>query len=172
MTFPWTEQVIGGRSYPLSHLQPFTVSVTPKAEDAPTYKLYVSFGFHTFSKEWEDDQPIDHKLVLGKEERCFCPIRHGHSLHLPSIIRQQAETGRAYFSQTQNFLLIKSLPGLNGPYAVFFNIERAKSSTFHAAMFIVSAYEKPGIPKHLPKIGFATLVAKTAKGEKVTRPKK
>ncbi|WP_400766124.1 hypothetical protein [Methylosinus sporium] len=171
MSFPWNEHVIGGQTYSLAHLKPFTMPVTPKAEGAPTYKLYVSFGIHTVSKEWDAAHPADHKIEFGAEARCFCPIRHGHSLYLPTIVRQ-ASAGKAYFSQRQNFLLIENLPGLDGPYAVFFNIERSKSTSFDAAMFVVSAYEKPNLPKNLPRITFATLVSKTARGEAVTRPKK
>lgn len=167
----WPDMTINGRHYSLSHLQPFTIGVALNGENAPTYKLYVSFGSHTFSKKWEKSDPIDHRMNHNQEERCFCTIRHDHSLHLPAII-QQGVSGKAYFSQTHNYLLVHNLPGMNAPYAVFFNIEKSKSKTFDAAMFVVSAYEKPGLPKNLPKITFNTLIAKISRGEKIFRPKK
>jgi hypothetical protein len=80
--------------------------------------------------------------------------------------------GKAYFSQTRNFLLVENLPGINGPYAVFFKVEKAKSKDFDVAMFVVSAYEKPDLPRRLPKITFATLISKTANGQPIMRPKK
>lgn len=166
--------LIGGTTYSLSHLRPFTLGVTPKGEDTPTFKLFVSFGSHVYSKRWEPAYRDDHRLDYGREVRCFCPTRHGHSLHLPGII-QTAVSGKAYFSQGRNYLLVENLPGLNAPYAVFFNVEAARrSSNFDAAMFVVSAYEKPGLPPRstLPAITFPTLIAKTVRGEKVMRPKK
>ena len=168
---PWQDLTLNGCSYSLAHLQPFTTQVTPKGLNAPTFKMYVSFGPHAFSTKWDDSQPEHYKMHFGQDVRCFCPIRHRHSLNLPSIV-QAAVSGRAYFSQNRNYLLIDKLPGLIGPYAVFFNIEKAKSKDFHAAMFVVSAYEKPELSKSLPTITFATLVAKTARGEKIVRPKK
>lgn len=161
---------IDGRVYSLTHLQPFTIPVSMQGEGAPTYKLYVSFGTHTFSKKWDAEYPETHKLTDGREERCFCPQRHTHSLQLPTII-QRGILGKVYFSQTRNYLLVHDLRGLNAPYAVFFNMEKAKSKDFHAAMFVVSAYEKPDLPRKLAKITFNTLMAKTVKGEPIIRPK-
>lgn len=163
----------GGVEYDLSHLAPFTLNVTPKAVGAPTFKVLVSFGHHTFTREMNGHDPGDMKFVHGTDERCFCTVRHGHSILLPGIVTANAG-GRAYFSKTRNYLLVENLPGVVGPYAVFFNIERAKIANVDAAMFVVSAYPKPALPpvRELPRITFATLVAKTARGEVVTRPKK
>jgi hypothetical protein len=167
----WHDISIEGTDYDLSHLHPFTVKVTPKADGAPTFKVYVSFGSHTFTKEWlENDNPA-YLIKHDGERRCFCPIRYGHSLHLPAIIHKGVN-GKAYFSQTRNFLLVENLPGINGPYAVFFKVEKAKSKDFDVAMFVVSAYEKPDLPRRLPKITFATLISKTANGQPIMRPKK
>jgi hypothetical protein len=169
----WPDISIAGRAYSLAHLQSFTMNVTPKAPGAPTFKVYVSFGSHTFTKEWEDDHPLPFKVRYNGEDRCFCPIRHGHSLSLPAIIRQSA-TGRVYFSLRQKYLIIENLPGVNAPYAVFFNIEKAASSEFDAAMFVVTAHERPNLPskKSLEAITFATLISKTAAGQPIRRPPK
>ena len=168
---PWSDVTIAGRVYSTAHLQSFTVNVTPKADGAPTFKVYVSFSSHCFTKEWDDGYPVSHKVRYNGEDRCFCQIRHGRSLHLPAIIRRGV-TGRVYFSQRQNYLIVENLPGMNAPYAVFFNIEKANSKEFDAAMFVVSAYEKPDLPpvNQLPAITFATLVSKTVHGKPIVRP--
>lgn len=173
MSVFWPDFTVNGCKYGLAHLQPFTVSVTPKSEGAPTYKVYVSFGLHTFSTEVDQNTPLESQIAHRGDVRCFCPIRHGLSLYLPSIIRNGV-SGRAYFSQRNNHMLIHDLPGLAGPYAVFFNVQKAKSKEFDAAMFVVSAYEKPKLPSRgkLPAITFATLIAKTVRGEPILRPKK
>lgn len=164
---------ISGQQYSLAHLKSFTLPVVINEQTGLTYKVYVSFGTHTFSKTWDDTDLSDHKVDDGREVRCFCPVRHGHSLSLPDIIRKGV-SGRAYFSQRKDFLLIDNLPGMVGPYAVFFNLEKAKTRNFHAAMFVVSAYEKPDLPlvSSLQRITFNTLLAKTVRGEKIIRPKK
>jgi hypothetical protein len=173
MSWSWGKKTIRGTVYDLCHLNPFTVNVTPKAEGAPTYVVHVTFGSHTFTKEWDPSYTPDLRFIDGTEVRCFCPDRHGYSLQLPTIVRQGV-FGRAYFSQGQNFLLVESLPGLSGPYAVFFNVKPAKMPGVDAAMFIVSAYEKPGLPpkSRLPAITFPTLISKTIAGQPIKRPKR
>jgi len=135
------------------------------------YKVHVSFGMHTFTKEWDAAiHTPDYRMVHGPDERCFCPIRHGHSLHLPKIVSGATV---AYFSQRTDFLLIDNIPGVTGQYAVFFNLRKASSPHFDARMFISSAYEKVKLPpkKALSAIPFAVLVAKKIAGEPISRPK-
>jgi hypothetical protein len=169
----WPDLMINGDLYGLSHLQSFTVNVTPKAPDAPTFKVYVSFGYHTFTRTPEASDGALFRITHEGEERCFCHKRHGHSLHLPAIVRG-CVNGKVYFSERQNYLIVENLPGVNGPYAVFFNVEKAKSRDFDAAMFVVSAYEKPDLPplRRLDSITFPTLISKTSSGLQVKRPPK
>lgn len=169
----WSTFRAGDLEYDLNHLNPFTLSVTPKMEGAPTFKVLVSFGHHTFTREMNGWDPVEMKFVHGQEERCFCADRHKHSLELPRIVAGSS-AGRAYFSQTRNYLLVEHLPGIIGPYAVFFNVERARLPGIDATMFVVSAYPKPALPpkNRLGAITFATLVSKTVAGERIKRPKK
>jgi hypothetical protein len=170
----WSKFSAGQIDYDLSHLSPFTLAVTPKAPDAPTFKVLVSFGHHTFTREITKDDPAEMQFLHKDDARCFCPARHGHSRELPRIVTEGA-SGRAYFSQTRNYLLVENLSGIPGPYAVFFNIQRARSlKAIDATLFVVSAYPKPGLPpkRDLPAITFATLVSKTVAGEQIKRPKK
>jgi hypothetical protein len=158
----------------LSHLDPFTILVTPKAEGAPTYKVLVSFSHHTFTRSFEEG--VDNEAYKHEEDgevRCFCPDRYLSSRALPILI-SRAAGGRAYFSQGRNFMLLDQPLG-GPPYAIFFNLEASRSVKDAAAvMFVVSAYEKPNLPARskLPAISFATLVSKTVRGEPIVRPKK
>lgn len=168
----WGKHKIGEQEYDLSHLNPFILDVTPNVVGAPTFKTLVSFGHHTFTREWSHGiNAEEFRFSHNADCRCFCPNRHKNSCHLPRIITNSAR-GKAYFSNQHNYLLVENIAGLNGPYAVFFKLEQAKSPKLDAVMFVVSAYEKPALPKKLPAISFATLIAKTAKGEIITRPKK
>ncbi len=161
---------IAGVTYDLRHLNPFMISVTP-AEGSLTYLVAVRFGCHAFTREWKGDETPDFRFNNGSEVRCFCPVRHQLSRHLPDIVRRTASTGgRAYFDAKHNYLLIDRLPELEGPYAVFFTMERSKHPMADVAMFVISAYEKKRLPRNIPKITFTTLVAKHARGERVRKP--
>jgi len=165
---------IEGADHDLSHLDPFTVVVTSKTEGAESYKVLVSFGHHTFTRTFveADDNPA-YRYAENNDPRCFCPDRFLASKGLPGLVAACAN-GKAYFSQNHNYMLLDQPLG-GPPYAVFFNIERTKAIPGIAAnMFVVSAYEKPGLPakSRLPSISFATLVTKTVLGQAIRRPKK
>jgi hypothetical protein len=164
---------IQGVPYDLSHLNPFLMQVTPTAEGAPTYSVHVSFGSHTFSKEWDAaTHTPDYRVVYDERDpRCFCPVRHGHSLELPDMIRG-AVTGKAYFSLQTNYLVFKP-NGDGNPYVAFFSVKPANNPRYDAVMFVQSAYAKPALKTaSLQGISFATLVSKTVRGEPVSRPKR
>jgi hypothetical protein len=170
----WGKKQIAGVVYDLGHLDPFLMDVTPKAPGAPTYAVRVSFGLHTFTRELLSSDPPDHHMTDGAggtDVRCFCPVRHQCSVHLPAIV-QKAASGKAHFSEGKNFLLVRNLPGMNGPYAIFFDVEKAKSKKFQAAMFVSSAYVKPNLPLNLPTITVATIVSRRVQGLPIIRPKK
>jgi hypothetical protein len=158
----------------LAHLDPFTIRVTPKAEGSPTYKVLVTFSHHTFTRSFEEGVDNEaYRHVEDGETRCFCPDRYLSSQALPILIGR-AVGGRAYFSQSRNFMLLDQPLG-GPPYAIFFKLSRSKGlKGIDARMFVVSAYEKPNLPppNRLPAISFATLVSKTVRGEPVVRPKK
>jgi len=170
VAFSWGSKRIAGQVFDLKHLDPMVVHVPPSGNLAG-YKVHVSFGMHTFTKDWDSvaHRP-DYRMVHKQDERCFCPVRHGHSQHLPGIVRTATV---AYFSQRADYLLINNLPGVVGQYAVFFKIMKATSVNFDARMFVSSAYEKEKLPPKnaISSIPFSTLVAKTVAGESITRKK-
>lgn len=156
----------------IAHLLPFVISVTPKVAGARAYRVLVNFGPHTYSRELTADDDKALRVVDGSDERCFCLVRHGLSKNLPAIVKA-AVGGRAFFSTVDHtYLLVENLPGCKGPYAVYFKLRKAVSKGIDVAMFVVSAYEKPNLPKTKLKITFATLVANVAQGKKIKRPKK
>jgi hypothetical protein len=168
----WGKKRINGTEYDLAHLDPLFIDVTPKRPLAPTYKVRVTFGLHTFAREVLPADPVEHHVRDHFETRCFCPIRYNCSQHLPGIM-QNAASGRAHFSQHDNFLLVRNLPGMNGPYAVFFEVRKAKKrADVDAVLFVASAYVKPNLPSNLPTVTMATIVSAAVNGQKIVRPKK
>lgn len=164
----WGSKVIAGVVYDLSHLDPFDMKVTPKAEGSPTFSVRVSFGCHTFTRDLLPTDKPDLFFRDGTEKRAFCTIRHGLSAGLPAMI-QNAAGGRAFFSERREFLVLDA-EAQGGPYVAFFNMERARNKSHDAAMFVTSAHCRPGLPKRLPAVTFATLVAAAAVGRKIRRP--
>lgn len=158
-------------SYDLTHLDSFTMTVTPKGENATNYKVLVAFGCHTFTEKWDAADPAHLKFVGSGEDRRFCTIRHAHSLALPQLVR---DARKVFFTRERNYLIAQNPVGAGVPYAVFFNMEPARLKGVDAAMFVVSAYPKANLPpkKNLDPITMATLVAKTVKGEPIKPPPK
>ncbi len=168
----WGKKIIGGRVYDLAHLDPFILPVTPKALGSPTFNVRVSIGCHVFTDKWDPSYTPDLKFTDGLEERCFSTDRYALSQNLP-IILKQASSGKAHFTNIPNtFVVSQNLPGLTGPYAVFFKVTKADSSKLDARLIVVSAYEKPSLPNRLKAITFATLVSNTVSGKPIKRPKK
>jgi hypothetical protein len=165
----WRDRKIRGTVYRLSHLAPGIVTV-PAKDGSQNYRVRLSYGHHVFTRELEPQDTPDFHFSHLNETRCFCLIRHSLSLHLPSIFQKAATGGNAYFGETRNFLFAQNVPGLQGPYAIFFDIKQASEDGFDAVIFVVSAYHKPNLPAKLPKIRFDTLIRKAAAGEPFKKP--
>lgn len=165
----WRDRKIRGTVYRLGHLAPAILNV-PSKDGERVFSVRVTYGHHVFTRALEPQDTPDFHFSHDGDARCFCLIRHGLSLHLPSIFQKATHGGKAYFGETRNFLFAESVPGLQGPYAVFFDITKASEPGVDAVIFVVSAYHKPRLPNQLPKIRFDTLVRKAAAGEKVRKP--
>lgn len=168
----WGKKRIAGVTYDLSHLNPFAMSVTPTTADAPTYRVGVMFGCHTFTRKLTPEDSADLHFKNGKETRCFCIDRHKLSLGLPGIIAAASKGGRAFFSnEPANYLVIDSEDyGDAGPYVVLFKLEKARKAHLDVAMFVVSAYLKPALPKRLPATTFSALIGTVAAGYRPKPP--
>ena len=158
----WPKVKIGDVEYELSHLDPFVIETTPKGEGAPTFTVRVSFGCHVFTRERREGDPEDHIFRDGAEERHFCPLRHGHSVHLPDILRRNI--GHVCFWDHGRFLIGREIEGIAHPYAVIFNLEKMKKEIADANVFVVTAFEKDDMPKRVAAISFPTLVSKRVRG--------
>lgn len=175
----WGTITIGAVPYDLKHLDTFVMTVTPKTQGALARRVLVTFGHHVFTQGIRPGDPpemtVHHKGHNG-DPRCFCPVRYGHSLHLPAIIKA-AVGSVAYFGETQpwrpqNYFLIDNVPGVVGPYAVFFDMKRGSAKNVDVAMLVKSAYPKPRLPPSVPNLPFTVLVATIAAGKPVVKPKK
>ncbi len=176
----WGVFSIGETEHDLTHLDPYTLKVSPTAEDAPTYKVLVKASHHTFTRKiLPEDLQDRHFGDEGRDVRCFCEDRYRLSLQIPQIVSTDA-LNKAYFPHhrhaqaMRNYLLVDGVSGVSDPYVIVFNLEAARSVDADATMFIVSAHAKPNLPpkRQLDSIKFSTLVSKVVRGEAVTRPQK
>ena len=164
------KKIAAGKIYDLSHLHDFKLEVKPKAEDAPTYQVRVSFGFHCFTRDLDGVDTPDLHMVYDGEKRSFCFDRYELSKELVDAIKYAAN-GRAYFTQRANFIIVESLSQQNAPYVIFFDIEKAKKADgYDATMFVTSAHLRPELPDKLPPVTFATIVAYRIQGKQLKRP--
>jgi hypothetical protein len=145
------------------------IYVVAKSDETVRFRVLVSYGLHCFAREERADDPDTHIIVDGNDRRCICPIRTELSKKLPRLICD-ASTGMAYFSDGRNMLILEDVPG--GPYAVYFNVERARLESLDVILFVASAYLKPGLPERLNAVPFTALIEKASKGHKPQRPTK
>jgi hypothetical protein len=172
----WGTHKIGWKDYPLGHLDDFVLHVPRPDGNGRDYRVLVDIGHHAFSRDLRPDDTEEMIVGPPNDRRCFCLERYPLSLHVPGIIR--AGIGdKAYFGEVQpyrpqNYLVIENLAGVEGPYAILFNMTKSRQTPIDAVMFVTSAYAKPKMRRDLPMIRFANLVNLTVQEIAIKRPKK
>jgi hypothetical protein len=154
---------LGGADYPLSHLEPFDITVAAKDPLTADAVLRVSFSHHVFSVKWDPDvHTKDHEFEADGEQRAFCPVRYGCSIELRGIIEYHI-AGKAFKSRDSKgvwrHLFYAEEDGIQ--YPVIFNLVKAdRLAGIDGILHVVSAYQNPDIPaRHrLESIKFARLV--------------
>jgi hypothetical protein len=165
----WGKRKVGGVTYDLTHLDPFILDIPPHG-DGEQLKARVRFGSHTFTLKWDDNYIEEYRIKDGKKSRCFCPVRHGHSKHLPGIL-QLACAGRVLFDPDQKLVMLGNPPGAIMPYAVFFEMTAARRQTYELDIVVVSAHNQPHIKAKLG-MPFPQLARIVADGGAIPWPKK
>ena len=165
----WGKKSYGGVKYDLTHLDPFILEI-PAFEGGGPINARVRFGSHVFTEKWSDNYIEAFRVLDGKQSRCFCPIRFGHSVHLPGIVRLSAP-GRVLFDPSKKIVMLGNPPGVLSPYAIFFEMSRAKHIAFELDILVVSAHEHPQLKA---KVGmdFPKLARMVANGAQVPWPKR
>jgi hypothetical protein len=137
----WGKREIGGVKYDLTHLDPFRV-VVPAHDGGGELTARVRFGSHVFTLTWSDNYVEEFRIRDGTQSRCFCPIRYGHSLHLPGIV-ERGLAGRVLFDPQRTLVVLGNPPGVLSPYAVFFVMKRVVRQPYQIDVVVVSAHEHP-----------------------------
>lgn len=160
----WGKKRINGTAYDLTHLDPFEFDV-PRGGVAADIRLQVQFSSHTFTEKYNALHTRDLAISDGRDLRAFCLKRYGHSLSLPAAVRQ-AVAGHACLDQGRMHINT-TLPGLEGPYLIAFQLRFKQTRKFDGVMTVVSAHHRPNINHELPKAPFAAVVASLLVGRKI-----
>lgn len=163
----WGRKIIDGTKYDLTHLDSF---IFPVICFDKSYRIQVSFGAHTFTRETRTGDSPDLLIPDGSKSRTFCIERYAHSLHLPSAVCA-AVNGVVCLSR-DTLVLDATLPGLTGPYLVVFNIEKARSNRFDVILRVRSAHHRPNLDRNLPTAKFTVVVSNSISGGKIRWTKK
>lgn len=165
----WGKRRIGGVLYDLTHLDPVILAI-PGFEQQSPILARLRYGAHVFTLKWSDNYIDEYRILDGRQSRCFCPIRYAHSLHLPHLIQTHCG-GRVMFDPQKKLVLLGNPPGSLEPYAIFFELTRARSKPYQLDMLVVSAHERPRIRAKLG-MPLPKLAAMVVSGKPVPWPKK
>lgn len=165
----WGKKSYGGVKYDLTHLDPALVTIPAFGAGSPL-TARVRYGSHVFTEKWSDNYVESFRVEDGGQSRCFCPIRFGHSQHLPGIIALSVG-GRVLFDPQKKLVLLGNPPGVLSPYAVFFSMKRAQEKGRDLEIVVVSAHEHPRLQA---KVGmeFPELAAIVVNGGAIPWPKR
>lgn len=163
----WGSRKIRGTEYSLKHLDPFTLPVLCGDR---SYRVQVSFGAHSFTREVKEGDTPDLRFMDGGQARTFCVHRYAHSLHLPAAICSAVEGDVCVSRNT--YVLDTTLPGLAGPYLVVFNLRRERGKRFDARLEVRSAHHRPNLEKGLARAKFKVVLASVINGKPVRWSKK
>ncbi len=166
--------VVGEKEFAFSHLEPIGLVVPTKGK-LDGVRIDVLFSNHCFSESF--DPAIHTGEVVdvwdGGRRRVFDRVRYDLSAALPGIV--EGLPGSPVFRTPEaNFVRITAPPGAPGvDYRMFFRIGRAeKGASYDLRMRVESAYSPTAgqavPPKDMTKIGFAMLVDKTLRGERIS----
>lgn len=162
---------LGGKSYSFDHLKPLTLCIAPDNKpETKSLAMRVNFSCHCFT-EMHDASRAELTYIHGGETRSFDEERYLLSLNLPPIVEAISER-KVFFTRDTNYLIVEALDysGARVPYAIFFDLKKARDGQNDLIMTVVSAYIKVALPKHLDKIRFRILAGKVAAGHKVRSP--
>lgn len=150
-----------GVEYPLGHLDNFRFQVFAGAN---TYTIETIFGCHCFTEEVKTHHTPDWLYHHRGERRAFSIERYDLSKSLPQLVI--ALGGKSvYYTKGANYFFMRAVPGLVGPYVVFFDtFKSTKKPDVDVILNIQSAYCKPKMAARAAPVAFPVLVEAMATG--------
>lgn len=166
----WLPIMVGGVTYDLAHLDPFTFDIVPRGWSRSAI-VAVAFNDHCFTEKFDDARhtsPIVTPTSSGHETRGFSLERWRLSLELPDLIRN-FDGKRVARTRNGNLVHLRTASGAE--YGVFFTLRR--SHGLRCALYVVSAYElgaKTARPAVTGEMRFETACALVLEGKPLRFP--
>lgn len=139
----WAALIDGGKTYDLSHLDPFHLDVDI---DGRTIEVAIDFGHHAFSDK------TGKGFRIQRTNRFFCPHRYASSFTAADFMRRDFHDChlRAYlnYEKDQQFYTTDA-----GGIAVFMAIQVPPNTVNRLKCHVVSAYDPTWGRFSLPKSG-------------------
>ena len=141
----WTPALIDGNTYDLSHLHPFSFTLTLAARgalQALTFEIDVTFGLHCFTDALTPASVPQHHYADTRETRCFSHDRYVLSQYLPDIIKT-LDQRRCYEAQKNNYMTFEIKNPGTAPihYQVYFIVTKSLTPG-RLTLYVQSAYQK------------------------------
>jgi len=158
-------QRIEGRLYDLSHLGPFTFSVSHMDRERT---VRVTFSDHVFTEAHDPDRHTP-DLIHSRRDcdpRAFNVRRWELSRDLPDLFRTLGRQS-VYRSKGRNFFFLCGNAG-EPPYAVFFDAIRSSRRKADVSVIVRSTYEKDAMAMRARPVSFSRLIDAVAR--EVTPP--
>lgn len=136
-----------GTLYTFEHLDPLEMTLPLNAEGTTLIDMYVTFGCHCFTEEFNISQHQDHHRYTYKGElRAFDARRYECSLQLPQLMTAMQKGTIYNADESYTYAAHITLESMTGPqtYSIFFSLQKDQSAPVPALrMFVKSAYLKP-----------------------------
>lgn len=153
-------KTIGGHLYDLSHLDPFTFSVT---HAQTVLNVRVTFDDHVFTEAHDPDAHMPDLIYSRRNDgwRAFNVRRWELSHDLPELFRTLGNQS-VYRSKERNFFFLRGAG--HAPYAVFFEARQSSREDADVHIIVRSAYEKASMTTRASPVRFPRLVDAVARG--------
>ncbi|WP_028969011.1 hypothetical protein [Sphingomonas sp. URHD0057] len=159
----WAAKVIHGKTYDLSHLNPFIMEC-PRAGDLPPHRIRVEFGVHTFAGNVLPHHTPDYFVMDGGNRRAFCHERYEHSLGLDQAVRA-AVNGDVLLDKGRYNVCIPI--DTKRHHLVAFKIKARPSRHYDVILTVVSAHVKHNANLDAPYASFKAVVGAAIDGRKI-----
>ena len=136
----WPPFLYDGKTYDLSHLNPWKLEVADSAK--VTRSILVTCADHCFTKKPDGDSAPVYP-GCSRDDGRFCVERYELSLNLRQMI-EHAVGGEIWLGNEERYVVIKGIDfrGRKVDYAIVFSLEKISGTEFDLRMHVRSAHKR------------------------------
>jgi hypothetical protein len=168
------EILFDGHVISIDHLAPMTFPCSCP-DIGRDLTVSVTFSNHCYTEAFDDTKHTAEDVVVydaGSRARIFCPIRHGLSAQLPSLIASLPTRRVFQTAERRNYVFSVPILTAGQIYQVFFMVQRAEQTpSVDLKLTVESAYPvviAPVLPNRPGAIRFKVLAYKVLRREQIS----